>query len=243
MNANQADFPLRTMGRVLGVSHSGFHDWRHRAPSQLAMDDMVITERIRQVHAESRETYGRPTVRAELTAQGARVAGRRIARLMRRAGLQGISKRRTTTMTTRRDPRERPAGDLVKRRFRAERANPLWVADMTYVPTWAGFIYLAVVFEPGQPAHQLGVRATLRRNGRAPVDGQCGWRVRQRHGRELLRHARVRTDRASQLLIEGRGEGRGIQLHRGLVQPTPTPLSTGLSLTRSVRAPCRRRGV
>ncbi len=147
MNANQADFPVRTMCRVLGVSHSGFYDWRHRAPSQRAMEDMVLTERIRQVHAESRETYGQPRVRAELAAQGVRVAGKRIARLMRQAGLQGISKRRATTVTTRRDPRERPAADLVMRRFRAERANQLWVADMTYVPTWAGFVYLAVVMD------------------------------------------------------------------------------------------------
>lgn len=147
MNANQADFPVRAMCRVLGVSHSGFYDWQHRAPSQRAMDDMVLTERIRQVHADSRETYGRPRVRAELAAQGVRVGGKRIARLMRRAGLQGISKRRASTVTTRRDPRERPAADLVRRCFRAERANQLWVADMTYVPTWAGFIYLAVVLD------------------------------------------------------------------------------------------------
>ncbi|KAF1009329.1 MAG: hypothetical protein E5299_01863 [Burkholderia gladioli] len=147
MNANQADFPVRTMCRVLGVSHSGFYDWQHRAPSQRAVDDMVLTERIKQVHADSRETYGRPRVRAELAAQGVRVGGKRIARLMRRAGLQGISKRRASTVTTRRDPRQRPAADLVERRFRAERANQLWVADMTYVPTWAGFIYLAVVMD------------------------------------------------------------------------------------------------
>lgn len=147
MNANQADFPVRTMCRVLGVSHSGFYDWRHRVPSQRAMDDMVLTERIRQVHADSRETYGRPRVRAELAAQGVRVAGKRIARLMRQAGLQGISKRRASIVTTRRDPRERPVADLVMRRFSAERANQLWVADMTYVPMWAGFVYLAVVMD------------------------------------------------------------------------------------------------
>lgn len=121
MNANQADFPVRTMCRVLGVSHSGFYDWRHRAPSQRAMEDMVLTERIRQVHAESRETYGQPRVRAELAAQGVRVAGKRIARLMRQAGLQGISKRRATTVTTRRDPRERPAAAIG---ITAARPNP-----------------------------------------------------------------------------------------------------------------------
>lgn len=147
MNANQADFPVRTMCQVLGVSHSRFHDWRHRAPSARVMDDMVLIERIRQVHAESGETYGRPRIWAELAAQGVRVSGKRIACLMRQVGLQGISKRWATTVTIRRDPRERPAADRVKRHFRAERANQLWVADMTYVPTWAGFIYLAVVMD------------------------------------------------------------------------------------------------
>ena len=147
MNANQAGFPVRKLCRVLGVSHSGYYDWLQRPPSQHAMDDAVLGERIRTIHGESHQTYGMPRIRAELAALGTRVGGKRIARLMRTAGLQGISKRRAFTTTTQRDTRQRPAPDLVKRSFKADAANRLWVADMTYVPAWVGFIYLAVVVD------------------------------------------------------------------------------------------------
>ena len=147
MNANQATFPVRKMCRVLGVSHSGFYDWLHRPPSQRAMDDAVLGERICAIHAESDATYGMPRIRAELAEQGLRVGGKRIARLMRAAELRGVSKRRGFTVTTQRDDKQRPAPDLVKREFKAAGPNQLWVADMTYVPTWAGFIYLAVVVD------------------------------------------------------------------------------------------------
>ena len=147
MRANQACFAVRTMCRVLGVSPSGYYDWLERPPSRRAMDDAVLGERICAVHAESHQTYGRPRIRAELAEQGVRVGGKRIARLMRRAGIQGISKRRAYTVTTARDRRRQPAPDLVRRAFRAEAPDVLWVADMTYVPTWAGFVYLAVVLD------------------------------------------------------------------------------------------------
>ena len=135
------------MCRVLGVSASGYYAWRDRAPSQRALDDAVLTERIRTVHAESDATYGMPRVRAALVEQGAAVSRKRVARLMRRAQIRGVSRRRGYVVTTRRDDRQRPAADLVERDFSADRPNKLWVADMTYVPTWAGFIYLAVVLD------------------------------------------------------------------------------------------------
>jgi putative transposase len=147
MNANQAAYPVRTMCRVLRVSHSGFYDWLDRAPSKRSIDDAVLTERIRQIHAQSHDSYGRPRIRAELNAQGTTVNAKRIARLMRLAGLRGISRRRGFTVTTLRDVRQRPAPDLVQRRFDADGPNRLWVADMTYVPTWAGFVYLSVVLD------------------------------------------------------------------------------------------------
>jgi len=147
VNANQADLPVRTMCEVLGVSASGFYAWRDRPPSRRDIDNAVLTERIRQAHADSDATYGMPRIRAELMAQGLRVSRQRVARLMRRARLRGVSRRRGFVVTTRRDERQRPAADLVQRQFRAEAANQLWVADMTYVPTWAGFIYLAVVID------------------------------------------------------------------------------------------------
>lgn len=101
---------------------------------------------IRSIHEISRETYGSPRVHAELAAQGVRVSRKRVARLMREAGLQGVS-RRKWFKTTVRDADRRPARDLVERRFTAEGPNQLWVADITYVPTWSGFLYLAVVLD------------------------------------------------------------------------------------------------
>jgi len=145
--ANQADFPVRTMCRVLGISASGFYAWRERAPSQRSITNAVMTERIRQIHKDSYESYGMPRVRAELIEQGVRISRQRVARLMRLARIRGISRRRGFTVTTRRDKRNSPANDLVKRQFRASGPNQLWVADMTYVPTWTGFLYLAVVID------------------------------------------------------------------------------------------------
>lgn len=147
MNANQATLPVQTMCRVLQVSASGYYAWRDRAPAARAIANGVLTERIRQIHADSDATYGMPRVRAELLEQGGRVSRKRVARLMRSAGLRGVSRRRGFTVTTRRALDRRPAPDLVNRRFVAERPDQLWVADMTYVPTWAGFIYLAVVLD------------------------------------------------------------------------------------------------
>jgi len=106
----------------------------------------VLTETIRAIHAESRRTYGAPRVHAELQARGVRVGKKRVARLMKAAGLRGVSRRKRST-TTRREPQARPAPDLVERDFSAERPDELWVADITYVPTWAGFLYLAVVLD------------------------------------------------------------------------------------------------
>jgi putative transposase len=106
----------------------------------------VLTETIRAIHAESRRTYGAPRVHAELQARGVRVGKKRVARLMKAAGLRGVSRRKRST-TTRREPQARPAPDLVERDFSAEHPDELWVADITYVPTWAGFLYLAVVLD------------------------------------------------------------------------------------------------
>ena len=147
MNANQADAKVATMCRVLGVSTSGYYAWCDRAPSAHALADAVLTERIRAVHADSHHTYGMPRVRAELIDQDVVVSRKRVARLMRSHGIRGISRRRGFTVTTRRSSNGTKAPDLVQRKFEADGANQLWVADMTYVPTWAGFIYLAVVLD------------------------------------------------------------------------------------------------
>lgn len=146
MKAHQAEYPITTLCRVLGVSTSGYYAWRKRAPSKREQEDQELTRQIRQIHTRSRQTYGAPRVYAELVAEGWAVGRKRVARLMRLAGLRGVSRRKAVT-TTRRNPEQRPAPDLVERDFRAKGPDQLWVADITYVPTWAGFLYLAVVMD------------------------------------------------------------------------------------------------
>ncbi len=144
MTANQAVFPIRTMARVLKVSPAGYYAWKSRQPSVRARADAELLRRIRTIHAVSQGTYGAPRIHAELQAKGIHVGEKRVARLMRQAGITGVSRRRATR-TTIRDRDERPAPDLVDRDFRADAANQLWVADVTYVPTVQGWLYLACV--------------------------------------------------------------------------------------------------
>jgi len=146
VKAHQASYPIATMCRLLGVSTSGYYAWRDRQPSRRSLDDAALEQRIGEIHAMSYRTYGAPRIHAELREAGVQVARKRVARLMRRAGLAGVSRRKRIT-TTIRDERARPAPDLVERDFSVEEANRLWVADITYVPTRAGFLYLAVVLD------------------------------------------------------------------------------------------------
>ncbi len=134
------------MCRVLGVSTSGYYAWGGREPSKRAGEDAVLRKRIEAIHQRSRGTYGRPRVHAELRENGVRVGCKRVSRLMRQAGLQGAS-RRKGYRTTVRDRNARPAPDLVERNFSVDRPDQLWVADITYIPTWAGFLFLAVVLD------------------------------------------------------------------------------------------------
>ncbi len=134
------------MCRVLEVSTSGYYAWRKRAASKRAQEDVVLLRQIRTAHAASDGTYGVPRIHAELAAAEIRVGRKRVARLMREAGIAGVSRRRGIATTTRAADR-RPAPDLVERQFRAEGPNRLWVADATYIPTWAGFLFLAIVLD------------------------------------------------------------------------------------------------
>jgi putative transposase len=147
MSTNQALFPVAAMARVLGVSTAGYYSWRERPPSTHAQADTALLTRVRTIHATSRQLYGAPRVHAQLRADGERHGRKRIARLMRGAGLVGACHRGSGPTTTRRDQDARPAPDLVNRKFTAERPDQLWVADITFVPTAAGFLYLAVVLD------------------------------------------------------------------------------------------------
>lgn len=133
------------MCRLLGVSASGFYAWCKRPLSQRAQSDAELTKRILVIHERSRATYGVPRVHAELAADGVFVGKKRVARLMRLANLEGVSRRRRHGRVSR--LKEQVAPDLVDRNFVATAPNQLWVADITYVPCWTGWLYLAVVLD------------------------------------------------------------------------------------------------
>ncbi len=134
------------MCRVLGVSPSGYYAWCKRLPSKRAREDLWLKEKIEAIHTRSDETYGAPRMHEELKAQGFKVSRKRVARLMREAGLVGVSRRRRKG-TTKRDPDAKPAPDLVDRKFASEGPDRLWVADIKYIPTQEGFLYLAAVMD------------------------------------------------------------------------------------------------
>ena len=146
MRVHQATHSITTLCRVLGVSASGYYAWTTRPASARATVDAALSAQIRAIHKASRETYGERRIYAELLDLGVHVGRKRITRLMRAMGLAGVS-RRKSTITTTRDRDARPAPDLVDRDFTAPGPDQLWVADITYIPTWAGFLYLAVVLD------------------------------------------------------------------------------------------------
>lgn len=143
--AEKANFPISLMSRMLGVNRTAFHRWEGRAPSQRALEDAFLTERIRKIHGDKRGVYGSPRIHAELRmAHGIRVSEKRVERLMREAGISGLIEKKRGR-TTIRVPGVRVADDLVRRNFRPTALNVLWVADITYLSTWQGWLYLAAV--------------------------------------------------------------------------------------------------
>jgi putative transposase len=143
--AEKARTPVSVACELLGVSTSGFYDWASRAPSDRALSDAWLIEKIKQVHAENRGVYGSRRVTAELRlGEGVVVSRKRVQRLMRAAGLSGLLARKRGR-TTIRVPGVRVADDLVERRFRPKAPDVLWVADITYLRTWEGWVYLAAV--------------------------------------------------------------------------------------------------
>jgi putative transposase len=146
IEAEKADYPISLLCRVLKVSRSGYYSWLHRPPSRRSAEDSALTDRIREVHQRSRRTYGYPRVHAELKALGVECGRRRVARLMRENGLHGCVRGRRRS-TTRRQEETPPAPDLVDRRFLAASPDRLWLADITYLPTREGFLYLAFILD------------------------------------------------------------------------------------------------
>jgi putative transposase len=143
---HQARFPVAALCRVLQVSHSGYYAWVKRPPSARAARDALLMPQIIASHERSDSTYGSPRILGDLKDAHEYVGRKRVARLMRKAGIVGVSRRRFV-VTTKRSAAESAAPDLVERNFTATARNELWVADITYVPTWAGFLFLAIVLD------------------------------------------------------------------------------------------------
>jgi putative transposase len=146
IEAEKTSFPVQFMCRMLGVSRSGYYGWRRRPPSARKRADAALTERIREIHERSRQTYGSPRVHAELKALGTRCSRKRVERLMRQAGVRGCMRGRRGG-TTHRSKKAAPAEDLLKRDFTATQADRVWVADITYVATAEGFLYMAFILD------------------------------------------------------------------------------------------------
>jgi putative transposase len=133
--------------RVLNVSRSGYYEWRDRPASARDEENTLLLKHIEQIHTDSRGTYGSPRVHAELRlGLGMPVNLKRVERLMREAGIQGLYRRRLHH-TTVRDPAGQPSADLVNRRFTADAPDRLWITDITEHPTEEGRVYCAAVMD------------------------------------------------------------------------------------------------
>jgi putative transposase len=144
--AEKTNHSISLMCRVLGVSRSGFHAWEQRAPSERALADARLSERIREMYARSRDGYGARRIYLDLRDEDVWVGRKRVERLMRAAGLSGYVKRRKFR-TTFGVPGVRVADDLVERDFNPPAPNRLWASDIKYVSTWDGTLYLASVID------------------------------------------------------------------------------------------------
>jgi putative transposase len=145
ISAEKARTPISMSCRLLGVSRSGYYEWAAERPSERAQQDAKLIERIVEIHSENRGVYGSPRIHADLRlAHDIHVGRKRVERLMRQAGISGMVRRKRgrTTISV---PGVRVADDLVKRQFRPTGPNVLWIADITYLRTWEGWLYLAAV--------------------------------------------------------------------------------------------------
>ncbi|MFN8482259.1 MAG: IS3 family transposase [Anaerolineae bacterium] len=146
IQAHDEEFDILRMGQMLGVSRSGYYAWRQRPPSERERANQELAQLIEAAHERSRGAYGSPRVHAELKAQGRRVGHNRVARLMRLHGLQG-RRRRCFKVTTQSKPSHPVAPNVLNQQFDAKRPNEKWLADITYIATHEGWLYLAVVLD------------------------------------------------------------------------------------------------
>ena len=147
IRAHQKEFPVEVSCEVLGVSRSGYYAWSRRAPSAAAERRGDLTRRIRQVHRESREVYGAPRIHRELRSGGVRCSKNTVAKLMREAAIRSKTRRRFVVRTTDSRHSHPIAPNRLNRCFEQASPNKAWVADITYIPTAEGWLYLAVVLD------------------------------------------------------------------------------------------------
>jgi putative transposase len=148
VEAERAEHSISRLCKVLGVTRAGYHAWRRRGPSLRQLADAELAKLIVTIYDGSLQTYGAPRIELELRAEHeVRVGRKRVARLMRELRIEGVSRRGKKRRTTVADPKAPPAPDLVERRFEAQRPNQLWLADITYVPTLEGYLFLGVVMD------------------------------------------------------------------------------------------------
>ena len=143
---HREEFPVKLMCKVLEVSTSGYYAWRGRPPSKREMANRELTKEIRAAFEESGETYGSPRIYQVMRNRGLMCSENRVARLMALEGLQAKQTRRFRT-TTRRNKAHRAAPNLLKRDFTADRPNQKWLADITYISTLEGWLYLAAILD------------------------------------------------------------------------------------------------
>jgi putative transposase len=186
--AEKANYPVAVMCRVFGVNRTGFHNWERPAPSDRALEDAWLTERIKRIHDASRGVYGAPRIHAELRMEhNIRVARKRVARLMKAAGISGLRPRQRWR-TTIRVPGVEPATHLVERDFRPAGPNVLWVADITYLRTGEGWLYLAAV-QDAYSRQIVGWSMATHMRATLVVDALKMALARRRPGPGLIHHS------------------------------------------------------
>ena len=145
--AQRPEFKIKVMCRVLGVSRSGYYAWCKRPLSPRKMADQSLTQQIEIIHQQSRRTYGSVRVQVELAEQGVKCGHNRVARLMREVGLRAKQSRKFKISTTDSNHDDPIAPHLLERDFNASRPNEKWLADISFIPTLEGWLYLAVVLD------------------------------------------------------------------------------------------------
>jgi hypothetical protein len=257
IDAEKASYPVRLLFRCLGVSRSGFYAWRDRAPSDRSREDARLKVKIKAFHTASRHSYGSPRIHRDLREEGDHVSRKRVARLMRELGLEGVHKRayRTTTDSNHRLP---VAPNVLMRDFEVNEPDTAWATDITYIRTTEGWLYLAAIMDlfsrriVGYAMSERIDRALVLdalskalqqrplprcpQRRRPDVQHEPSWQLLgQRGGGELLRDAEDGADLSEADAVATRDGERGGRLHRELLQRSSSPLFAGLSESGGVR--------